>query len=80
MTNSIDNNIWLGVNSNTENKSKYNSSALRTSYSLSSSLPELQKQFSIKREENNKKIFEIISRAYPNMDTMEAILLAEKYQ
>ena len=43
------------------------------------SLNEIENQFKNRRDENVRRLFDIITQVYPNMDKLEAIKLAEMF-
>ena len=43
------------------------------------SLVEIKSQFKARKDENIRKLFDVITQVYPNMDKLEAIKLAEMF-
>ena len=43
------------------------------------SLAEIKSQFKARKDENIRKLFDVITQVYPNMDKLEAIKLAEMF-
>lgn len=43
------------------------------------SLAEIKSEFKAKKEENTRKLFDIITKVYPHIDPLEAIKLAELF-